>query len=34
MPERFQLEFTNQQGEKERPVVIHRAIAGSLERFL
>jgi threonyl-tRNA synthetase len=34
LPERFQLEFTNAQGEKERPVVIHRAIAGSLERFM
>ncbi|PID34587.1 MAG: threonine--tRNA ligase, partial [candidate division SR1 bacterium] len=34
LPERFKLEFTNQDGEKERPVVIHRAIAGSLERFM
>ncbi|GAB4148867.1 MAG: threonine--tRNA ligase [Patescibacteria group bacterium] len=33
-PERFDLSFTNEQGEKERPVVIHRAISGSLERFL
>lgn len=33
-PERFQLEFTNKEGEKERPVMIHRAVAGSLERFL
>lgn len=32
LPERFKLEFTNEKGEKERPVVIHRAIAGSLER--
>jgi len=32
LPERFELEFTNEKGEKERPVVIHRAIAGSLER--
>lgn len=31
-PERFDLSFTNDKGEKERPVVIHRAIAGSLER--
>ena len=31
-PERFDLSFTNSEGEKERPVVIHRAIAGSLER--
>ncbi len=34
LPERFQLEFTNEKGVKERPVVIHRAIAGSLERFM
>jgi threonyl-tRNA synthetase len=34
MPERFGLEFTNDKGEKERPVMIHRAIAGSLERFM
>jgi threonyl-tRNA synthetase len=34
LPERFDLSFTNEEGEKERPVVIHRAISGSLERFL
>jgi threonyl-tRNA synthetase len=34
MPERFGLEYTNESGEKETPVMIHRAIAGSLERFL
>lgn len=34
LPERFDLEFTNEKGEKERPVVIHRAISGSLERFM
>jgi threonyl-tRNA synthetase len=34
LPERFDLSFTNEKGEKERPVVIHRAISGSLERFL
>ncbi len=34
LPERFDLSFTNEKGEKERPVVIHRAIAGSLERFM
>ena len=33
-PERFELGFTNENGEKERPVVIHRAICGSLERFM
>ena len=32
LPERFDLSFTNPEWEKERPVVIHRAIAGSLER--
>jgi threonyl-tRNA synthetase len=34
LPERFGLEFVNEQGEKERPVVIHRAISGSFERFM
>jgi threonyl-tRNA synthetase len=34
MPERFGLEFINQRGEKECPVMIHRAVAGSLERFM
>ncbi len=34
LPERFDLSFVNENGEKERPVVIHRAISGSLERFL
>lgn len=34
LPERFNLSYVNEQGEKERPVVIHRAIAGSLERFM
>lgn len=34
LPERFDLTFTNNKGEKERPVVIHRAIAGSIERFM
>ncbi len=34
LPERFDLSFTNEQGESERPVVIHRAISGSLERFM
>ncbi|ATU05883.1 threonine--tRNA ligase [Candidatus Gracilibacteria bacterium HOT-871] len=32
LPQRFELEFVNEKGEKERPVVIHRAISGSLER--
>ena len=34
LPERFNLAFVNERGEKERPVVIHRAISGSLERFM
>lgn len=34
LPEKFDLNFTNEKGEKERPVVIHRAISGSLERFM
>lgn len=33
LPERFGLSFTNEKGEPEQPVVIHRAILGSLERF-
>lgn len=34
LPERFDLSYTNEEGNKERPVVIHRAIAGSIERFM
>ena len=34
LPQRFELSYVNEQGEKERPVVIHRAIGGSLERFM
>lgn len=34
LPERFDLSYINEQGQKERPVVIHRAISGSLERFM
>jgi len=34
LPQRFDLSFVNENGENERPVVIHRAIAGSLERFM
>ncbi len=33
-PERFGLEFTNERGEKEQPVMIHHATLGSIERFL
>ena len=34
MPARFKLEYTDKDGQKKTPVMIHRAIAGSLERFL
>jgi threonyl-tRNA synthetase len=34
MPERFQLEYTGADGKKHRPVIIHRAPFGSLERFI
>ena len=34
LPDRFDLKFANQNGEMERPVVIHRALLGSLERFI
>ncbi len=33
LPERFQLEYTDSDGSKKRPVMIHRAPFGSLERF-
>ncbi len=34
MPERFQLEYVGSDGSKHRPVIIHRAPFGSLERFI
>ncbi len=34
LPERFDLKYTDSDGEDKRPVVIHRALLGSLERFL
>lgn len=34
MPEKFDLSYINEYNEKERPVVIHRAIYGSIDRFL
>lgn len=34
LPERFQLEYTNAQGEKSVPIMLHRALFGSIERFL
>jgi threonyl-tRNA synthetase len=33
LPERFELEFTAADGSKQRPVMIHRALLGSMERF-
>ncbi|MGF7120959.1 threonine--tRNA ligase [Rhodococcus sp. TAF43] len=33
LPERFDLEFTGSDGTKQRPVMIHRALFGSIERF-
>ena len=33
LPERFQLEYTDADGSKKRPVMIHRAPFGSIERF-
>ena len=33
-PERFELSFVNENGEKERPVMIHHATLGSIERFM
>ena len=34
LPERFELEYTGEDGKKHRPVVIHRAILGSMDRFM
>ena len=34
LPEKFDLYFINKNGEKERPIMIHRALLGSLERFI
>ncbi len=33
LPERFDLEFTDKDGTKQRPIMIHRALFGSIERF-
>ncbi|PRI12119.1 threonine--tRNA ligase [Leucobacter massiliensis] len=33
LPERFELEYTGADGEKHRPIMIHRALFGSIERF-
>jgi len=34
LPERFEVEYINAEGQKEQPVMIHRAILGSFERFI
>ncbi len=34
MPERFDLTYTGKDGEKHRPVMIHRVVFGSIERFI
>jgi len=34
MPERFNLEYTDKDNKRKRPIMIHRAIYGSLERFI
>ena len=34
LPERFELEYVGEDGKKYRPVVIHRAILGTLDRFM
>ena len=34
MPERFELEYVGEDGQKHRPVMIHRVVLGSIERFI
>ncbi len=34
LPERFDITFINEKGDKERPFMIHRALLGSMERFI
>ncbi|MHC4375794.1 MAG: threonine--tRNA ligase [Planctomycetota bacterium] len=34
LPERFDLTYTDSDGQKKRPIMIHRAVLGSLERFV
>ena len=34
LPERFELEYVGEDGKKHRPVVIHRAILGTMDRFM
>ncbi len=33
LPERFDLEYTGEDGQKHRPIMVHRALFGSIERF-
>nr|WP_311245234.1 threonine--tRNA ligase [Microbacterium sp. WCS2018Hpa-23] len=33
LPERFELEYMDKDGQKKRPIMIHRALFGSIERF-
>lgn len=34
LPEKFELEYTGEDGQKHRPVMIHRVVYGSIERFI
>lgn len=34
LPERFQLEYVAQDGTRQRPIMVHRALLGSMERFI
>jgi threonyl-tRNA synthetase len=34
MPKRFELEYVDEKGQKQTPIVIHRALLGSIERFM
>ena len=34
LPERFELEYTGEDGQKHRPVMVHRVVFGSIERFI
>ncbi|MCF7910724.1 threonine--tRNA ligase, partial [Candidatus Pacearchaeota archaeon] len=34
MPERFELEYTDKDNKKKRPIMLHRVVYGSLERFM
>ena len=34
LPDRFQMSYINEKGEKEKPLMLHRALTGSLERFI